>query len=1694
MVIYDIKNAVLLDIAVDDTSIRSKVLNGENTLTLNYALAEHKEIPLGAWCVFKGERYSLMSPEDITMNHRRSFEYTLTMHSEDAKAKLYKFINPVDGRLKFSLTAKPVEHLQMFVDNMNERDSGWTIGECPDHVEVVLSYNHTTCHDALVQLANELELDHWFVGKSVSIGKLELNKDNPLPLSYGGDGAGLKPNIKRNNYSEALPVEILYTQGSETNIDRSKYGTSELHLPKSQSIRFDGVKFEDEEGFDASKARSYIVDGNGYSVKRSDKTQSTHSEDSLDCTEIYPAKEEEVVGVEGVNDEKHFYDIHFDTKVNYSKYLIAGETPRVIFQSGMLAGKEFDLATDENGNLVYEEDEQRGTWKVELCPKEEDGITMPDKASGYMPAAGDKFKVFGIQLPDEYICDNTTKSGAEWDMLRYAVKYLYEHEEPQYTITGELDEIYAKREWDSISDRLVLGSYISFTDKSFQSDPLLIRIVGIKEYVNKPYSPVLEISNASTGGTLVGALNRLENQDAQNEDRYRRSVDYTKRRWRDTRETLAMLASAFDNFSSAISPVTVETMAMLVGDEMLQFIFTESLSSDTQVEFIYSYDSPTGIVSIPAESFIKHMTLGISSISPTHESSEYRRWSLPASTHALEAEKSYYIYAKVSKTSTSGEFVFSETALKETDEHYYLLVGIMNSEYEEKRSFASMYGFTEILPARITTDKVVSSDGETYFDLKNGEIGGRINFKSGSSGLDNVAGWKDMETKVDATIKGVSVEYAVGDSATIAPETGWQTEAPERKPGQYLWQRTATTTNGGTIYSTAICISGIDGDAPYIKDGSWWIGDTDLNVKAEGVDGDTPKIGPDGNWVINGIATEYPAVAKDGVGISEVQELYAVTQTQDGSGVGTWYNNEIPSAYGPDYPYLWNKEKIIYTNGESNETVAAIVGVWGKDGADGRGIVKIENVYQLGTSPTEAPSGEWSKDPMTPTDEYPYLWNKELITYTDSSEPEETEPAVIGVKGDKGTAPHIDNTTGTWWVGDQNTGIVARGEDGKTPEIGENGNWWMDGKDTGYPAKAVGVKSVEEWYLATETQSTPSDDDGGWTLNGIPEDFGQSKSYLWNKEIITGTDGSIMSTVIALIGVWGQDGKGITSVENYYAISASGDAAPSFNEFTTAFVAPTTSKPYLWNYEKVYYTEGEPTTTAPAIIGVMGATIVSVTELYFLSSSYDVPAAPTAEVTEKSKVRDKWTQTCPDWENGCTYFTCSQILRSDGVFTWSEVVMSGNIKNHVFHTAEGEHPLPPYNVGDIWCCSLYSDAGVAASISQVEAETMVVDTDEDGNVIALADANATEYRNEILVCINGREAEEAFSINDWQPAADYAHDGDYAYLKKALPETSAVIDGGLVLGTFLGVTDAEEGSASDGNVVAGLCGVKGKNGEFYDAQKGKLLMFAGAKGMPLTSASFQVWDSGLMCAKNGSLEGLTTKGLTSSFTRNPFIDSWDFTDIQSADMVFNNDTVGASYTLGIDLDWSTMSSGRRMVLVGKMHASSPSGQYFYDNGKKLTSLSISQEAVELVGLGTETEFLGWVVMSRTLFQTTNNYGRQLNTLALGRISAEGNLFNCRVAQGNTNDVIANRTGNGIYTVTLPLSWFKSTNEIHIDVTGYGNVSFEAAGDARDEYPIYANVNGIARTDAGYVITVKTFGKGALNDGSFFFKIYNIDQW
>lgn len=773
MIIYNNVGNKVLEIEVDDNSYRNRAVMGDHSLTLYYSLPEHVEIPVGSYCEFQGETFTLKRPENFKMKHKRLFEYTVLFDPPEANAKVWKFRNPVDGRLKFSLTAKPHEHLQMFVDNMNRRDKGWTVGECIDGVETLIAYDHDFCIDALTRMASTFKTEYEFTGKRVSLRKIEYNKSNPLPLSYGR-GNGFKPGVGRSNTGDNPPTEILFVQGGTDNIDPSKYGSSELLLPKNQTLAYDGEHFEDEDGFIAKNARRYVVDEAGLSIRRDDKQLSSLAEDSLDCSEIYPKRVGTVSTVVAVDEKNNFYDI-VDTSIpsslNYEECLIAGETMTVVFQTGMLAGREFEVKYYHNAV------KGKAARRFEIVPADIDGQTMPNTT--FAPKSGDKYAVFKCMLPTAYICDNATKTGASWDMFRAAVKHLFDNEDLKFTFTGELDGIWSKKDWVNIGGRIKLGGYIRFSDDQFQKDGVLVRITGIKDYINKPHSPVIELSNTTVSGSVSSTLNDLKSEEVIVDDLHRDAIQFTKRRFRDAKETISMLEEALlDNFTNSINPIAVQTMSMLVGDESLQFRFVNSKTSPVPVTHRIVYDNETKQLTAEA-GIIQHMTLGINTVSASHKVSEYKFWDMTAYTSAVldDGKKKYYLYAKVSKTAQTGVFILSENAIKleGVSGFYHLLVGVLNSEYNEERSFVTLYGFTEILPGRITTDKIVSTDGNTYFDLLKGIISGQIKFKSGSSGLYELDEWEAVNGLITQAQNTANTANAAVESAknAIAKDLGY---------------------------------------------------------------------------------------------------------------------------------------------------------------------------------------------------------------------------------------------------------------------------------------------------------------------------------------------------------------------------------------------------------------------------------------------------------------------------------------------------------------------------------------------------------------------------------------------------------------------------------------------------------------------------------------------------------------------------------------------------------------------------------------------------------------------------------------------------------------------------------------------------------------------------------------------------------
>jgi len=879
MIIYNSDGTPFMGIKVDDASYRYEEIMGGDYIHLEFSLAQHVELEPGMYVLFGSRKYVLMTRSGVTIRHGRDFEYKASFEGPQARFNKYVYYNYIDGRVKFDMVGTPLDHLTHIVANLNMREPGvWSVGDyISDVPEQLVSYSHNKVGDALNMVAEafgtEWEVVPSGAGYAINLKKVEYDKANPLPLAYGKN-AGFKPGVGRLNYGDNGQVGKVYIEGSDRNLSVADYGASTLHFPVSLEFLFDindklsyvvgGVR-KTEQGFDAGNCLPFVTDQYGASVRLNFPVVEGN-EASLDLTAIYPSRVGTVSGVfyvykgqyltyselveqypslteeDWASVQVDIVDSSIGASLDYSQCLMgSGEPLLVTFQTGRLVGRAFDatfVKEAKTKTVVDPETHQetvvvvRPANRFELVRTNIDGADMP--AGAFLPLAGDTYIVTDCVMPDGYIRDFDNFSGAEIDALREACRYIRENKDPQFTFKGEVDGLYAMRNWVDISDRLKPGGYISFQHPDVQPSAVSTRIVAMRTHVNSPYCPEITLSNETQRAGMSATIAKLTGQEAHVEERAKEAERFTKRSFRDAKETIGMLQGALDYFSSGITPITVETMSMLVGDEALQFRFWTNRSCTTPVPNPVAYDADTHSV-VVAQCAIQHMTLGLTDIKPSTARSvdEYKRWSMSGREFDLSADgladKAYYLYAKVDALNdgtahTTGRFILSETkkGMDEETGYYHLLVGIVNSEYDNSRSFAPMFGFTEVLPGQITTDVIRSSNGQSYFDLQNNQfaLGNALSF------IDNVL-----------TLRGSLVVTGNGDAAEIGAWCGEWSSSRQYAKGDEVWRAGSdgTVSTYRYIYGTpstgndprdglpywevnAAGVKGEDGESPVFAD------------------------------------------------------------------------------------------------------------------------------------------------------------------------------------------------------------------------------------------------------------------------------------------------------------------------------------------------------------------------------------------------------------------------------------------------------------------------------------------------------------------------------------------------------------------------------------------------------------------------------------------------------------------------------------------------------------------------------------------------------------------------------------------------------------------------------------------------------------------------------------------------------------
>ena len=468
LTIYDRYGQAMAEIAADDSSTQQKEVQGDNVLTLSFTHYGHIALDVNAYTDFMGERYWLTERYAPSQKSEGKWEYGLKLYGIESLIKRFLVLETTDGDSEpvFTLTATPREHVAMIVKCINDgmgHTTDWKVGQVDGTELIVIDYEGKYCDEALKEIAGKIggKAEWWTEGQTVNVCRCEHGEE--ITLGYG---KGLTE-IERDTSNKAKFYTRLFPVGSTRNIDPEKYGHSRLMLPGGQKY----VELHtDEYGIHDHYEKEAF---SGIYPRRTGLVGSVRSEEVKD----------------GDGNPFTIYYFRDDTLTfDPNDYELAGQTKRVSFQDGELAG----LGMDDDH--YFEVDYDSGTREFEITtiwPHDNDA-QLP--GGRLVPKPGDHYILWNVRMPDEYY------PIAEEELLTAVEQYNREHWQDVSVYKAPTDHVWIEDNQVNlyVGRRVKLESDKYFPETGFRQS----RITKITRKVNLPSRMDIEISDALQQGAL----------------------------------------------------------------------------------------------------------------------------------------------------------------------------------------------------------------------------------------------------------------------------------------------------------------------------------------------------------------------------------------------------------------------------------------------------------------------------------------------------------------------------------------------------------------------------------------------------------------------------------------------------------------------------------------------------------------------------------------------------------------------------------------------------------------------------------------------------------------------------------------------------------------------------------------------------------------------------------------------------------------------------------------------------------------------------------------------------------------------------------------------------------------------------------------------------------------------------------------
>ena len=887
----------------------------------------------------------------------------------------------------------------------------WRLGECPNTAaDKTLTFSDgDNCLAVFQSLCRTFEVEAEIVQKggvyTINFAK-SVGKKHSFVFEFG-KGKGLYA-INRQNVDSSNIVTRLKVYGSSDNIT-SRYRANRLCLPTK------------------SKGQSFIE------LKEAVAKYGVHEARKV-FEEIKPTFNGRVSAiVEGsvvqFRDETMFDLNEKEADGKTTKYLVAGLSAKIHFNTGNLAGYEFE---------IQKYDHTTKTFTLKKLTDDRGAVFPSEKSASFQFLVGDEYKILDVALPERY------QDEAEKKLLEKGLEYYKQNSQPRVkyglSISSRiLEKIFGGDESVAIYSP---GDYVNVKDEGVGVEKA-VRIQSLQRNLLNIYDYDLTLSDVAENSITTRVISDLITIDKIATNNRLKDPARAKANWQTSREVLGMVYDTDGYFdASNIKPNSIETNMLAVGAKSQQFllrnvVFEANLGGDCN-KFRAS------------DGDIVHLTIN---------EEEERTWTMSERIENLEEDKGYYVFAKCPKVGTMGMWHITTQQLKvenaSDSDYYYFQVGIISGVRKGAfRDFVTTYGFTRINGNTITTGRVATADGNNYLDLDGNQfrMGNNQSFidwnitQEGQLTLHNV---RLLSSSGDTAAIGVfrgeynpSYTYYKGDEVTFATPDGtlatyrYINNVPSRGTSPLVashWQAVARGNDGKngrdglTTQPNLLNGSDFKGGLSETSGRGRWRAYVNNSVFSKGYldshsgpifGADVVRIDSPEPYQLSSSKDEYSEIYQEieaplVVGRQYVFSVYARRMNR-GSDTKFWL---IASAGGSPTAFVatteWKRYSLSFYAGEERCRVA--LRLWNRygnkpegrlilfsaakleeageatpwvrsqadlKGDDGVGVSSVVTEYTASSSASSAPSSGWSTT-MPTWQQGQYLWTRTRVTYSD---------------------------------------------------------------------------------------------------------------------------------------------------------------------------------------------------------------------------------------------------------------------------------------------------------------------------------------------------------------------------------------------------------------------------------------------------------------------------------------------------------------------------------------------------------------------------------------------------------------------------------------------------------------------------------------------------------------------------------------